>query len=134
MRILLVDDHEIVRRGVLLLLRAEKSLQVCGEAVDGREAVQKAQELRPDAIVMDISMPNVNGLEASREIRRILPHAKIVILSQHNFAEMKRQAFAAGADEYVEKSAVSSELVAALERVERKNDREMVARIANRPQ
>jgi len=62
---------------------------------------------------MDITMPNVNGLEASREIRRILPHAKIVILSQHNFAEMKRQAFAAGADEYVEKSAVSSELVAA---------------------
>ena len=69
MRILLVDDHEIVRRGVLLLLSAEKSLQVCGEAVDGREAIQKAQELRPDAIVIDISMPNVDGLEASREKR-----------------------------------------------------------------
>jgi len=121
LRILLVDDHEIVRRGVVLLLRAEKSLQVCGEAADGREAIQKAQELRPDAIVMDISMPNLNGLEASREIRRILPHAKNVILSQHNFAEMKRQAFVAGADEYVEKSAVSSELVAALERREQKN-------------
>ena len=123
LRILLVDDHEIVRRGVRLLLRAEESLQVCGEAADGREAVQKAEELRPDAIVMDISMPNVNGLEASREIRRILPDARIVILSQHNFPEMMRQAFAAGADEYVEKSAVSSELVAALERSERKNDR-----------
>ena len=123
MRILLVDDHEIVRRGVLLLLSAEKSLQVCGEAVDGREAIQKAQELRPDAIVMDISMPNVDGLEASREIRRNLPAAKIVILSQHNSPEMKKQAFAAGADEYVEKSAVSSELVAALEGSERKTDR-----------
>ena len=122
MRILIVDDHEIVRRGVMLFLSAEESLQVCGEAVDGREAIEKAQELRPDAIIMDISMPNVNGLEASREIRRILPHAKIVILSQHNFAEMKRQAFAAGADEYVEKSAVSSELVAALEGSKRKND------------
>lgn len=123
MRILLVDDHEIVRRGVLLLLSAEKSLQVCGEAVDGREAIQKAQELRPDAIVIDISMPNVDGLEASREIRRNLPAAKIVILSQHNSPEMKKQAFAAGADEYVEKSAVSSELVAALEGSERKTDR-----------
>ena len=122
MRILVVDDHEIVRRGVMLFLSAEKSLQVCGEAVDGREAIQKARELRPDAIVMDISMPKVNGLEASREIRRNLPDAKIEILSQHNSPEIKKQAFAAGADEYVEKSAVSSELVAALEGSKRKND------------
>lgn len=124
MRILIVDDHEIVRRSVRLLL-AEKGLQVCGEAVDGREAVQKAEELRPDAIVMDISMPNLNGLEASREIRRVLPHVKIVILSQHNLPEVMKQAFAAGADGYVEKSAVFSELVAAMEGRERKNDRDI---------
>src|SRR5690348_4418802 len=84
MRILVVDDHQVVRRGLRSLLEAEKDLQVCGEAVDGRDAIAKAQELRPDAIVMDISMPNLNGLDATRELTRLLPEIRIVILTQHD--------------------------------------------------
>jgi PAS domain S-box-containing protein len=123
LRILIVDDHEIVRRGVRSLLTAQPNLQVCGEAVDGRDAVQKAQDLQPDAIVMDINMPNLNGLEASREIRRFLPRTKIVVLSQHNLPEMIKQAFSAGANGYVVKSAISTELVAALEKDSLPTDR-----------
>ena len=118
MRILIVDDHEIVRRGVRSLLAAEPDFEVCGEGLDGRHAIEKAKLLRPDVIVMDISMPNLNGLEAAREIRRVLPKAKILILSQHSLPQMIRQAFAAGADGYVVKSAISTELVAALRKVQ----------------
>ena len=118
MRILVVDDHEIVRRGVRSLLSAEPNFHVCGEAMDGRDAIEQAQLLKPDAIVMDISMPNLNGLEAARELRRILPHTKILILSQHNLPQMIKQALDSGANGYVVKSAISTELVSALNRLE----------------
>ena len=117
MRILIVDDHEVVRRGVRSLLSAKKGVEVCGEAVDGRDAIAKAQELKPDVITMDISMPNLNGLEATREIRRILPGVQILILSQHDVPEMMKQALNAGANGYVVKTALSTELVAALDKV-----------------
>ncbi len=116
-RILIVDDHEVVRRGVRSLLSLEKDIEVCGEAVDGQDAILKAQELLPDFITMDISMPNMNGLEATREIRRIMPAVHILVLSQHDVPEMMQQALNAGANGYVVKSAVSTALVAALERV-----------------
>ena len=119
MRVLIVDDHEIVRRGVRSLLLSQANCDVCGEAVDGLDAVEKARELKPDVIVMDVSMPNLNGLDATRQVRRILPQTEVLILSQHDSAEMVRQAFHAGARGYVVKSSISRQLVAALDKVSR---------------
>jgi PAS domain S-box-containing protein len=117
MRVLVVDDHEFIRKGIRSVLAAEPSLTFCGEAVDGQDAVEKAKALRPDIVVMDISMPNMNGLEATREIKRLLPESGIVILSQHETREMVRQAFKMGARGYVVKSAISSDLLAAIKKV-----------------
>jgi len=117
MRILVVDDHEVVRRGVRGLLERHPQFEVCGEAVDGRDAIAKARELKPDSIVMDVSMPNLNGLDATREITRLFPHIRIVVLSQHDSNEIVRQALNAGATAYVVKSSISTDLVGALERL-----------------
>jgi PAS domain S-box-containing protein len=116
-RVLIVDDHEVVRRGVRSLLASQTDLDICGEAVDGRDAIAKALELRPDVITMDISMPNLNGLEATREIRRILPDTPVLIMSQHDVPEMMKQALDAGATAYIVKSAISTQLITALDRV-----------------
>ncbi|HEX3377875.1 MAG TPA: PAS domain S-box protein, partial [Candidatus Acidoferrales bacterium] len=113
-RILVVDDHELVRRGICSILATSSALTVCAEAVDGRDAVQKARSERPDIVVMDISMPNMNGLDAAREIKGILPQTEIVMVSQHDSAEMVRQAFKAGARGYVMKSAISTDLLSAI--------------------
>lgn len=114
MRILVVDDHQIVRRGVCGLLEREKSFEICGEAIDGRDAITKARALKPDAIVMDISMPVMNGLDATRELTRLLPQIRIVMLSQHDSPEMMREALNAGANGYVVKSEASTHLIDAL--------------------
>jgi len=115
MRVLIVDDHEVVRRGIRSLLQSHPGCEICGEAVDGMDAVGKARGLAPDVIIMDISMPNLNGLEATRQIRKILPQTEVVILSQHESAEMVRQAFKAGARGYVVKASVTKNLLRALE-------------------
>jgi PAS domain S-box-containing protein len=114
MRILVVDDHELVRRGICSVLAIEPSITICGEAVDGQDAVEKTKTLLPDIVVMDVSMPRLNGLDATREIKRLLPDVEIVIVSQHEAPEMVRQAFNAGARGYVVKSAISSDLLAAI--------------------
>jgi PAS domain S-box-containing protein len=114
MRILVVDDHELVRRGIWSVLATEPSLTLCGEAVDGQDAVEKTKTLHPDIVVMDVSMPRLNGLDATREIKRLLPDVEIVIVSQHEAPEMVRQAFNAGARGYVVKSAISADLLAAI--------------------
>jgi len=119
MRVLVVDDHEVVRRGVKSLLLSQSDYDVCGEAVDGNDALEKASHLRPDIIVMDVSMPKLNGLEATRLIRTRLPDAEVLILSQHESAEMVRQAFKAGARGYVVKSSISRDLLNALDNVSR---------------
>jgi PAS domain S-box-containing protein len=116
-RILIADDHELVRRGVRSVLRTRPDLEICGEAVDGREAIEKAQHLSPDLVVMDVSMPTLNGIEATREIRRLLPRIDIVVLSQHNSPEMMRQALNAGARGYVIKSSISENLLIGIEKV-----------------
>lgn len=116
-RILVVDDHELVRRGICSILATDPKLTVCAEAVDGRDAVQKARAERPDLVVMDISMPNMNGLDATREIKNILPATEVIIVSQHDSAEMVRQAFKAGARGYVMKSSISSDLLSAIANV-----------------
>lgn len=117
MRILVVDDHEVVRRGICSVISTESALTLCGEAIDGKDAIEKARTLRPDIIVMDITMPQMNGLDATREIKRLLPDTQIVIVSQHEAPEMVRQAFNAGARAYVVKSTVAKDLLAAIAKV-----------------
>jgi PAS domain S-box-containing protein len=117
MRILVVDDHEIVRRGVISLLLARPDCLVCGEAANGQEAVERAQSLHPDVIIMDVSMPGLNGIEATRIIHNVVPGSEVLVLSQHDAPEMARQAFKAGARGYVIKSSVGKNLTAALDKV-----------------
>ena len=119
MRILVADDHEVIRRGVRALLASGKDCEICGEAVDGQDAVEKARQLRPDLIIMDVSMPNLNGLEATRAIRRTLPSTEILILTQHDSQEMMRQALNAGARGFVVKSSVAHDLLNAVEAAKR---------------
>ena len=113
-RILLVDDHDVVRRGLRTLLEGQPDFEVCGEARTGREAVLKSQELKPDVIVMDISMPELNGLDATLQIRKLVPQAKVVIISQHDSEELVRQMVAVGARAYVRKADSERELVGAV--------------------
>jgi PAS domain S-box-containing protein len=120
MRLLIVDDHEVVRRGVRSLLADHNGWNVCGEAVDGQDALEKARDLKPDLIVMDVSMPRLNGLEATRQIRSILPDAEVLVLSQHENSEMARQALKAGARGYVVKSSISKDLLSAVTKVSRR--------------
>jgi PAS domain S-box-containing protein len=119
MRVLIVDDHEIVRRGVRSLLSVCPEYEICGEAVNGQDAVDKTSQLAPDVIVMDISMPKLNGLEATRQIRDRFPQTEVLMLSQHESDEMIRQAANAGARGYVVKSSIARDLVTALETVGR---------------
>jgi len=119
MRLLIVDDHEVVRRGVRSLLSDQTEWDVCGEAVDGQDAVEKARELTPDVIIMDVSMPRLNGLEATRQVRSMLPDCEVLILTQHENPEMARQALKAGARGYVVKGSISKDLIAALTKIAR---------------
>src|SRR6185437_15966962 len=117
MRILIADDHEIVRKGVRSLLSADPECEVCGEAIDGRDAVTKARDLKPDLVVMDISIPNLNGLDATRKVREILPQTQVLVLSQHDSPEMMHQALKAGAGAYVRKSSMSTDLLAGIKKL-----------------
>jgi DNA-binding NarL/FixJ family response regulator len=119
LRVLLVDDHEVVRRGLTSLLLAHSGCEVCGEATQGKEAVEKAIDLRPEVIIMDVSMPTLNGLDATRTIRTLLPSCEVIVLSQHDSPEMVRQSFRAGARGYVIKSSVGKNLWDALQKVSR---------------
>jgi YesN/AraC family two-component response regulator len=119
MRILIADDHELVRRGLRSLLTSRAGWEICGEAANGIEAVMKAKELRPDVILLDITMPELNGLDAARLIRRDDPRTEIVILSQYDPQEMHARAREVGARDYVCKSDVAAGLVVALEAIEK---------------
>jgi DNA-binding NarL/FixJ family response regulator len=113
-RVLIVDDHEIFRRGLRALLESSSEWQVCGEAVDGMDAVEQCKILKPDIVVLDVSMPRLNGLEAARLIRKEIPMPQIVIITQHDSPQIRSAALEAGAGAFVTKSAVASELVSAL--------------------
>src|SRR6266566_843598 len=119
MRILIADDHELVRRGLRSLLASRTGWNVCGEAKDGLEAVEKAKQLHPDVVLLDITMPEMNGLDAARLIRKDDPTMEIVILSQHDPHEMSSRAIEAGARDYISKSDVASGLLVALDAIER---------------
>ena len=116
-RISIVDDHEIFRKGLRTLLESRPDLEICGEAINGLEAVDKGRELRPDVVLMDISMPQVDGLQATRLIRSEAIQAQVLILSQHDSPHMLAAALKAGANAYVTKAQVSQCLLAALESV-----------------
>ena len=113
-RVLIVDDHAFIRRGVQTILRPFPEWEFCGEAQNGKEAVRMAQELKPEVIIMDISMPELNGIEATRAIRKGQPAVKIVLLTLHDSSELLRIAFRAGARGYLLKSDAEQELVQAL--------------------
>jgi PAS domain S-box-containing protein len=114
MRILVVDDYDVVRAGVRALLENDPEIEVCGEAIDGLDAIAKARELLPDAVVMDVSMPNLSGIEATRELVSLYPQIRVVMLSQHDFPHIMQQALNAGACAYVVKSAANTDLLKAL--------------------
>ena len=114
-RILVADDHEIVRQGLRALLEAQPGWQVVAEAIDGREALDKAKRLRPDVVVLDVSMPNLNGLEATRQIRKALPETEVLILTMHDSEQLVREVLEAGARGYVLKSDAGRALVTAVE-------------------
>ena len=117
MRILVVDDHDVVRRGLRSVLEAHPGWQVCAEATNGRNAVAQVEELNPDVIVMDISMPDMNGLEAARQIKKICPKVEIVMLSVHFSDQLVREIVDAGAKSYILKSDAERDLVIAVEAV-----------------
>jgi DNA-binding NarL/FixJ family response regulator len=113
-RILLVDDHDVVRRGLRIILESKPGFEVCGEARTGREAVAMSQELKPDVIVMDVSMPELNGLDATLQIRKIIPNAKVVIITQHDSEELVRQVANIGARACILKTDSERDLVGAV--------------------
>jgi two-component system, NarL family, response regulator NreC len=117
LRILVVDDNERVRHGVISILASRTTWQVCGEAKDGTEAVQKARELLPDVILLDISMPGLNGLETARLLRQHVANAKILIMSQHDPVQVLPGAIQAGADGCVDKGHLGTELLSSIERI-----------------
>lgn len=115
LRILVADDHDIIRRGLKQLLIAHAGWEVCGEAKTGREAVALAEQLRPDVVVMDISMPDLNGLEAARRIKKSLPRTEILILTLHFSDQLVRDIVEAGVRAYIMKSDADKDLVTAVE-------------------
>ena len=117
LRVLLVDDHALVRRGFRRMLEDEPTFDVAGEASDGLEAVELAQELRPDVIVMDCALPQMNGIEASRRILAMLPETAILMLSMHSEDTLVKQALEAGARGYILKNAMDLDLVSAIKKV-----------------
>ena len=113
-RILVADDHEVVRQGLRRLLEAGPGWEVCGEAGTGREAVEKASQLKPDVVVLDYSMPGLNGAEAARQIIQRVPRAEVLILTMHSSEDLIRGALEAGARGYVLKSDAGRDLISAV--------------------
>jgi len=115
LRILIADDHEVARRGIRALLESHPGWEVCGEAKDGRETVELASNVKPDLILLDIGMPNLNGLEAARQILAASPDVAILILTMHDSDQVVREVLKAGARGFLLKSDAGRDLVAAVE-------------------
>jgi two-component system response regulator NreC len=114
-RILLADDHEIVREGVRAMIQRCPGWEICGDASTGREAVALAESLKPDIVIMDIGMPELNGLDATRQIKRALPDTEVLIFTANETEEIVRQVFQAGARGYLLKTEANKHLIPALE-------------------
>jgi DNA-binding NarL/FixJ family response regulator len=117
LRILLADDHKVMREGLRMVVNRESSLEVVGEADNGVTAVALALELRPDVVVMDVSMPELNGLKAMEALKRLVPEARVLILTRHTDSSYVQQLLQSGANGYVLKQSASDELVRAIQRV-----------------
>ncbi|MGC2764555.1 MAG: response regulator transcription factor [Candidatus Acidiferrum sp.] len=118
MRVLIADDQDFIRRGLRAVLSEEKDIKVCAEAIDGRDALGKALELKPDVVIMDIIMPRMDGIKATRLLRKVLPETKILSLSQYDIPEMVAEMERAGAAAFVSKLLVWDKLVPSLRRVQ----------------
>jgi DNA-binding NarL/FixJ family response regulator len=118
-RILIADDHEVVRRGLSTLLQSHEGWEICGEATDGRAAVEKAKELKPDVVIVDIGMPSLNGLAATRQLVQQDPRCKVIVLTITDSDQVIREALDAGARGFVLKSDAARDLVAAVEALQR---------------
>jgi DNA-binding NarL/FixJ family response regulator len=114
LRILIADDHEVVREGMRALIEHEPGWQVCGIATNGQEAVDTAKRLKPEVVVLDMTMPELDGLEALRQIKRALRNTEVLIFSAHHSEEVIEQLFDAGAKSYIQKSEAGRHLVAAI--------------------
>ena len=117
LRIMLADDHETLREGLKMIINAQDDMEVTGVAADGREAVDRAQELLPDVLVMDISMPKLNGLKATEKLKQVCPQVKVVTLSRHADDGYIREVLRAGACGYVLKQSAASEVIHAIRAV-----------------
>ena len=115
LRIMVADDHEVVRRGLRSLLESQPNWQVCAEAEDGRDVVKKAGELKPDVIILDIAMPNLNGLEATRQLLKMDPGARVLILTLHDSEQVIRDVLSAGARGFLLKTDAARDLVSAVD-------------------
>ncbi len=120
LRILIADDHAVVRAGLRALLESHEGWQVCAEAVDGRDAVEKAAKHKPDVAVLDIAMPLLNGVEATRQIRKASPHTQVLILTRHESDELVQQVVEAGARGYILKDDAGRVLLAAVDALRQK--------------
>lgn len=117
LRVLVVDDSEIVRRAICQILQSQADIEIICEAADGADAVRKVRDHRPDVVLLDITMPVMNGFESARRIKHELPAALILMVSQFESAPFQREATAAGASGYIVKSNVAVELIPALRRL-----------------
>jgi DNA-binding NarL/FixJ family response regulator len=116
-KVLVVDDHAIVRRTVCGLISRDSTVEVICESASGEDAVTKAQELQPDLVLLDISLPGISGIEAARQIKKVSPKSRIIFLSQHDSLHMVREGFKAGGCGYVTKGDASHELTKAIQNV-----------------
>jgi two-component system, NarL family, response regulator NreC len=110
-RVLIVDDNPVVRTAICQLFKQEPDFDVCGEAANGQEAIEKAQQLKPDLIVTDLSMPTMDGLEETRILKRLMPCVPIIIYTLHNSPSVDNELLSAGASVVISKSAASATLV-----------------------
>jgi DNA-binding NarL/FixJ family response regulator len=117
LRILIADDNDMIRRGVAGLLSSEPDWEICGEARNGAEALLKAPQLLPDLILLDVSMPGINGLEVARLLRQDVPRLKILVMSQHDPIHLLPRVVAAGADGCVDKTHLGRDLVPSIKRI-----------------
>ncbi|OPX37830.1 MAG: hypothetical protein B1H12_03985 [Desulfobacteraceae bacterium 4484_190.2] len=113
--IILADDHTIVRQGLAMLLEGEPGFNVVGEAGNGREVVSKVERLKPDVVIMDISMPMLNGIEATRQIKKAMPQTKVIILSMHCHDRYIRELFSLGVSGYLLKDSTGSDIIKAIQ-------------------